>query len=182
MSRFPKFISRPAVCGWLVVATMLGGVNAHAARTESRGQDSVLRTKSVKSPSGAILRSVVFPGWGQLYNESYVKAGVFGAAAVSVTSIIVWNDAKFASAQARYDALADTDPLKDRTFREKEFYRDQRDVAGLWLLGVYALAAVDAYVGAHLFDFDVSDTGVSWMPSASPTTGSAAAVSVAIRF
>lgn len=137
-----------------------------------------------KSPSGAILRSIVFPGWGQLYNESYLKAGAFSIAAVSVTSIIVWNDGKFSDAQTRYDGLSATDPLKERTFKEKEFYRDQRDVAGLWLLGVYALAAVDAYVGAHLFNFDVSDKGLSWVPLPGSGTGSqsGAALFVCVQF
>ncbi|HED08391.1 MAG TPA: hypothetical protein ENI57_09775, partial [Ignavibacteria bacterium] len=35
-----------------------------------------------KSPMGAVLRSAILPGWGQIYNESYIKApiiwGIFG--------------------------------------------------------------------------------------------------------
>jgi len=35
---------------------------------------------SVKSPTGAMIRSLLFPGWGQLYNKKYFKAIlVFGA-------------------------------------------------------------------------------------------------------
>ncbi|MFM8569787.1 MAG: DUF5683 domain-containing protein [Candidatus Kapaibacterium sp.] len=181
MRRFLSTSHRAAIL--VIVLAMCGADRLRAAEEAATKSDGVPRTVSAaKSPSGAILRSIVFPGWGQLYNESYVKAGVFGAAAVSITGIIVWNDVKFSNAQGRYDVLADTDPLKDRTFREKEFYRDQRDVAGLWLLGVYALAAVDAYVGAHLFDFDVSDKGVSWMPLPASPSGPAASLQVAIRF
>ncbi|MBL7997995.1 MAG: hypothetical protein JNL32_05095 [Candidatus Kapabacteria bacterium] len=121
-----------------------------------------------KSPTGAVLRSLALPGWGQFYNESYFKAGMFAAAAVSIGSIIVWNHSRFVSATSRYDALTTDDPLRDRTFREKEFYRDQRDVAGLWMLGIYALSCVDAYVGAHLYNFDVSDSGVAFAPSLQP--------------
>lgn len=40
---------------------------------------------------------------------------------------------------------------------QRETYRDNRDVSGVVFLAAYALAAVDSYVGAHLFDFDVSD-------------------------
>ena len=49
----------------------------------------------------------------------------------------------------------------------REFYRDNRDMSAFYLLGVYVLATVDAYVGAHLFDFDVSDDAISYriMPS-----------------
>jgi len=50
----------------------------------------------------------------------------------------------------------------------------------LWLLGVYALAAVDAYVGAHLFNFDVSDQGLSWAPLPVRGAGSRSAASLFI--
>ena len=164
----------------------LFGTVLHAGDTTAlkppvvNAQSANLDEEKSKSPTGAILRSLVFPGWGQVYNESYLKAGAFSVAAVSVTSIIVWNDVKFSDAQTRYDALASGDPLKERAFKEKEFYRDQRDVAGLWLLGVYALAAVDAYVGAHLFNFDVSDKGLSWAPLPGSGAGSRSAASLFI--
>lgn len=118
-----------------------------------------------KSPTGAVLRSIACPGWGQLYNESYVKSGLFFGGAVTCVSIIAWNQSQFVTATNDYNATSDTDPLKSVNFRRKEFYRDQRDVAGLWLLGVYALSAIDAYVGAHIYDFDVSDKGVTVIPS-----------------
>ena len=44
----------------------------------------------------------------------------------------------------------------------REYYRDNRDMSAFYLLGVYILAAVDAYVVAHLFDFDVSETGIAY--------------------
>ena len=39
----------------------------------------------------------------------------------------------------------------------REFYRDQRDQFYLYAGLVYLINIVDAYVDAHLFDFDVSD-------------------------
>ncbi|MEY5131293.1 MAG: hypothetical protein RL734_1360, partial [Bacteroidota bacterium] len=50
-----------------------------------------------------------------------------------------------------------TDPRVQLAIREKEFYNNARDINGLWLLGIYGIAAVDAYVGAHMLEFDVSD-------------------------
>lgn len=162
----------------LLTCTPLVGADSVVAKESGE----VRRSAMTKSPSGAILRSLVFPGWGQLYTESYLKAGAFGVAAVSVGGIIVWNQGKYSDAAGRYDALSGSDPLKEKTFKEKEFYRDQRDVAGLWLLGVYALAAVDAYVGAHLFDFDVSDKGVSWLALPSGGALSSTVVAVSVHF
>lgn len=43
--------------------------------------------------------------------------------------------------------------LNDRAL----FYRRQRDVGVLALLGVHALAILDANVDAHLMEFDVSE-------------------------
>ena len=39
----------------------------------------------------------------------------------------------------------------------REFYRDNRDVYLFYLVLAYFLNIVDAYVDAHLFDFDVSE-------------------------
>ena len=39
---------------------------------------------------------------------------------------------------------------------DKNWKNNNRDINGLYLLAVYGIAAVDAYVGAHLFDFDIS--------------------------
>lgn len=167
----------------MVVAMMLTFTPLFGADSLEATEGGSRRVSAMtKSPSGAMLRSLVFPGWGQLYTESYLKAGAFGVAAVSVGSIIVWNHGKYSDAAERYDALSISDPLKEKIFKEKEFYRDQRDVAGLWLLGVYALAAVDAYVGAHLFDFDVSDKGVSWLALPSSGALSSTVVAVSVRF
>lgn len=137
--------------------------------TSSPAKDSSYRYTMNKSPSGAIYRSLVLPGWGQFYNESYIKAGLFAAGAVTLISIIAWNHSKFIESSNKYDNLQPTDALYNITYREREFYRDQRDVTGLWYLGIYALAAIDAYVGAHLYDFDVSDKGVAILPVVQPT-------------
>ncbi|MBX7154174.1 MAG: DUF5683 domain-containing protein [Candidatus Kapaibacterium sp.] len=131
-------------------------VKADTAQTQKTGM--------TKSPTGAVLRSIACPGWGQLYNESYIKSALFFGGAATCVTIIVWNQQQFANATTLYENTPDTDPNKNLNYRRKEFYRDQRDVAGLWLLGVYALSAIDAYVGAHLYDFDVSDKNVTVLP------------------
>jgi hypothetical protein len=39
----------------------------------------------------------------------------------------------------------------------KDFYRRNRDLSIFAAVGVYALAMIDAYVDAQLFEFDISD-------------------------
>ena len=42
----------------------------------------------------------------------------------------------------------------------REYYRDNRDMSAFYLMVVYMLSAVDAYTGAHLYDFNVNDQAV----------------------
>ncbi len=124
-----------------------------------------------KDPTTAVLLSLPLPGLGQLYNEQYWKIPVFtGTCAVSAF-LFFKNNADFNATADLYDqAVAnDADALVlDRLRTQREAYRDNRDLAGFVFLTAYVLAAVDAYVGAHLYDFDVSDDlslGVGPSPS-----------------
>ena len=113
-----------------------------------------------KSPTGAILRSLALPGWGQYYVESYWKVPLFVGAAGTCVYFIVHNNTSFKDKQSQINkaiALNPNDPYIELYKRQREVYRDNRDQAAFFLAGVYILSAVDAYVGAHLFDFDVSD-------------------------
>jgi len=44
-----------------------------------------------------------------------------------------------------------------RMLYERDFYRDERDRFGFYVILTYLLNIVDAYVGASLYDFDVGD-------------------------
>ncbi len=122
-----------------------------------------------KSPTGAILRSLALPGWGQYYVESYWKVPLFLGAAGTCTYFIIDNNNSFNEKQKQIDkALLNNpnDPNITLYKLQRETYRDNRDQAAFFLAGVYLLSAVDAYVGAHLFDFDVSDNiSLNLLPS-----------------
>lgn len=113
--------------------------------------------QSSKSPSTAIYRSLILPGLGQIYVESYWKAPIFIAATGTLVYLIIDNQIKFADYDNRLSALQRTDRDYQITKIYREYYRDNRDMSGLYLMAVYILAAVDAYVGAHLYDFQVND-------------------------
>lgn len=110
-----------------------------------------------KSPSGAIYRSLVLPGWGQIYVESYWKAPIFIAATGTLMYFIIDNQIKFDDYDNRLSGMSKTDDDYQLTKLYREYYRDNRDMSGFYLLAVYILASVDAYVGAHLYDFQVDD-------------------------
>ncbi len=104
-----------------------------------------------KSPWGAVLRSAIIPGWGQIYNESYLKAPViWGIGAALVYGWIYYNkDYKY------YKNLYIQNPQIGIYQRQRDFYRDQRDLFSIYLGLAYLLNMVDAYVDAQLFDFTV---------------------------
>ncbi len=117
--------------------------------------------KLTKSPMGAMWRSLVLPGWGQIYVENYWKAPIFIAGLGASVYFIVWNNNKFNYYQSQYDELQQNEPgntsALDKLMSQKEYYRDNRDKSYFLLGATYILAAIDAYVGANLFDFNVND-------------------------
>jgi hypothetical protein len=127
-------------------------------------EDSEPDFEMSKSPLGAVLRSAVIPGWGQFYNESYWKIPlVVGLSAYLVYGIIS-EHSLFTDYSALYDATITTDdPAGDLQLKQfREIYRDRRDTFAWWFLVTYLLQIADAFVDAHLYDFDVSEeTGTS---------------------
>ncbi len=120
----------------------------------STGEDS---TEAAVTPEGAVWRSLALPGWGQYYVEDYWKAPVVLGAAGWFTFQIFRNNSKFNDAKDAIALLPEDDPDLFVLRREREFYRDKRDEAGLYLALTYLIATIDAYVGAHLYYFDVTD-------------------------
>ncbi len=110
-----------------------------------------------KSPWGAVLRSAIVPGWGQIYNESYWKAPIFWAALGGF--IYGWNfyDDLYDKYSALYSESINGDSGDNSYLRQRDFYRDQRDLMSVYIGLTYLLNLIDAYVDAHLFDFDVGE-------------------------
>ena len=105
-----------------------------------------------KSPWGAVVRSAILPGLGQIYNESYWKAPVVWG--VMGWFVYVWidNNNKYIDYKNLYIQTGTSKYLDYR-----DFYRDQRDEFAIYIALTYFLNLVDAYVDAHLFDFSVGE-------------------------
>jgi len=106
-------------------------------------------TVSPPSPAGALLRSAMYPGWGQLANGKPVKAFVIMAVETYLAGVAI-------SAHRRTNDIAEAARFattEEEIARYEErlgAYEERRD-AYLWWLGAAVLySMLDAYVDANL--------------------------------
>lgn len=137
------------------------GLQSDASAPETPA-DSAVQTKS---PMGALLRSVAFPGWGQFYNRKYLKSAVvFGAETAFITMAAVdWSRMN----EHKRNFQNPDHPDRYGEFDLFQFYEDRRNLF-LWVTGgIVFLSMFDAYVDAHLYDFkteQVRDLPISVAP------------------
>ncbi|OGT99511.1 MAG: hypothetical protein A2085_06110 [Gemmatimonadetes bacterium GWC2_71_10] len=116
----------------------LDSLAARAASVVTARADSV-RPRSPISPTGAFLRSLVLPGWGQARLGRNVTGGMF-VAFEGLAGAMVWKtywQLDFARARGKF----------------VKSHRQERE-DWLVLLGFnHLMAATEAYVSAHLYDF-----------------------------
>lgn len=127
-----------------------------------RAEDSVsiINKEAPKSPTVATVKSAILPGWGQYYVESYFKSALFLGAEATFIYLIIDNHSKYTSAKDDYEtakANGEDDYIVSRLESTMKAHHNNRDQVAFYMLGVHVLSAIDAYVGAHLFEFDVSD-------------------------
>ena len=97
------------------------------------------------SPTGAAVRSLLFPGWGQAYDRKPLKAVIVSGIEQGFIYSVYRQHSLY-----RYYSSRDQDELA-------EFYRDQRNRLTWYLTAAVILSMMDAYVDAHLYRFDVSE-------------------------
>ena len=138
-----------------------------------------LDSKTFKpSAKKALIYSAIFPGLGQVYNRKYWKLPIVYGGFIGFTYAISWNGRYYTDYSNGYKDIMDDDPATDswKNFlpygqdpetadqewlktvlkRRKDFYRRYRDLSIIGTVAMYALAMVDAYVDAQLFDFDIN--------------------------
>jgi hypothetical protein len=104
-----------------------------------------------KSPWGAVGRSALLPGWGQFYNEDYWHIPIIWGFLGWFAYNWIQNDDEYRTYRDLFIENPETSIYK----AQRDFYRDQRDNFTIYIIITYLLNLVDAYVGAHLFDFTV---------------------------
>jgi hypothetical protein len=164
-------MTRPSVVGWALLGGALAGGPALGA-SEGVPADSVevlTRREVVRpvvdppfrpSPGGAFRRSMVLPGWGQLYNRRPVKALLFAVG----RGYLGWRayDEHQLAEDLEDEALAITDDeaARNRRWRERNRALDRRDDFLWWSLYSLFFTATEAFVDAYLMDFDDEFEGI----------------------
>ncbi|MDP8237964.1 MAG: DUF5683 domain-containing protein [Candidatus Hatepunaea meridiana] len=97
------------------------------------------------SPTGAALRSLVLPGWGQIYVKQPLKAVIYAGIQQGFMYGIYRQHNLY-----KYHSARDEDGIAD-------FYHNDRNRMGWYLTAAILMSVMDAYVEAHLYKFDVSD-------------------------
>jgi hypothetical protein len=117
---------------------------------ENSPSDSVFVMQ--KSPWGAALRSAVIPGFGQFYNESYWKIPIIWGTGALLISGWVYNNNLYNDNKNLFISTGQT-----LYQYRRDFYRNERDNFSIYLVVLYVLNILDAYVDAHLYDFNVEE-------------------------
>ncbi|HSI90521.1 MAG TPA: DUF5683 domain-containing protein [Adhaeribacter sp.] len=125
-------------------------------------------------PGRAALYSAIIPGAGQIYNKHYWKVPVIYAVGAGIGYAIVFNHREYMaykqSYEAELDGNPDTEPLRPGSVNflrlNRNAYHNDRDLSIIIAVLAYGMNIVEANVGAHLNEFDVSDDlSLRWSPS-----------------
>ncbi len=156
-----SFLKLFIVIFFLIICVVNGQTKIRENKKTDIPEDSVFIMK--KSPTGALLRSAVLPGWGQFYNESYWKIPIIWGA--SGWFIYMWNNGNnlYKKYQTLYHQSLNGIP-NDNYKSLRNIYRDNRDQFAIYLGITYLLNIIDAYVDAHMFDFDVGINNITQKP------------------
>lgn len=129
-------------------------------------------------PTRAVWMSALFPGLGQLYNRRYWKLPIVIGGFMGLAYATSWNNTMLSDYTTAYGDIMDNDPttksymdffaptvnesdldkswLTNLLRSRKNYYRRNRDLCILCMVGLYAVAMIDAYVDAQLAHFDIS--------------------------
>jgi hypothetical protein len=109
-----------------------------------------------RSPTGALWRSFAVPGWGQFYNGKPWKAGVLIAAEAGTLAAAVGNYVT-SRRYLREAREAQEKEIKEEKYARYNDYVVETEFWGWLFVGILTYSMMDAYVDAHLADWDVSD-------------------------
>jgi hypothetical protein len=127
---------------------------------EPAGGHGLLGTKGPfnPQPSQAVKWGLLIPGGGQIYNRDWWKLPIVYGALGGAAYAVVLNHQQYRQLDRQYQqTTSEQNPRGDQTLKVlRDSYRKNRDLSIILGALGYALSAVEAFVDAHLYHFDVS--------------------------
>ncbi len=115
-------------------------LSAAYGRAQTAEDSSRAVSMKYNSPNKAMIRSALMPGLGQWYNKQKFKAVLVLGGELGLMANAVYQNQQVVRSQSE---------------EEKAFYVNNRSLSLWWFFGIYFINILDAYVDAHLMDFDV---------------------------
>lgn len=129
---------------------------------------------SLHSPHKAVMRSLIIPGWGQLYNHRWWKVPLIYGGLGLLADVVVFNQKNYneflKEALLREKGIVGTaqnDPnlsnvSNDDVVTYTNLYRRNRDLGILGFLGGWGIQMVDAYIDAKFMHSYSMDNNLSF--------------------
>ena len=155
------------------------GASLDSLKQVKRDSVEVVKMPYKIIPRQATLKSLIIPGWGQLYNRQYWKLPLVAGAFITLGMIANYNQVRYAKYREYYYVVSVHPddptytppatvavPYEDGVTRDLDVnqlkrindgFRRNRDYTYIGMALAWALNIVDANVSAHLKTFDVSD-------------------------
>ncbi len=127
---------------------------------------------TVPSPSSVMRKSMILPGWGQVVNQQIWKVPIIYGMLAGLAYYSIQMDQSYRDYRAAFynsqnpdgdqrfgptPPHIDPNQSPDAMRYNRNVYRNRRDLTIIGVILAYGLNIVDAYVFAHMRDFDVSD-------------------------
>ncbi len=145
------------------------------------------------NPKKALLLSLIVPGTGQIYNKKYIKLPFVYGAFTGLILTANFNGSNYRRYRDAYALKLDGEPhefsnttIDDATVlrARRDSFRKNMELSYIFLGLAYVLNGIDAFVDAHLLQFDISDDlSMRVQPNASIiNTGIGVGVSPGVSF
>ena len=123
-------------------------------------------------PKRASTLSAIFPGLGQIYNDSWWKAPIIYVGMGTAIYFVDFNNKKRKEFTVLVEDLLEQqrngqsiNANELRVYRRNaDYWRKNRDLVFLTTLAIYGLNIIEASIDAHLKGFNVSDDLASFKP------------------
>ncbi|MDB5006139.1 MAG: hypothetical protein JWP45_532 [Mucilaginibacter sp.] len=141
-------------------------------------KDKAFHPDTTHSPKTAVLRSLLIPGWGQVYNHKWWKVPVIYGGLGLLGWAVVFNNTYYNEflALSKYREHGVTPTPKDPYYTQYQLYINQpdqalydatdgyrrnRDLSILGILGAWGINVVDAYIDAKFISAFTIDNNLS---------------------